>query len=143
MPYPPTGPADSPPCLPHPRRWRRCCIFQRFKFRKFGKFRLLELFFDCGMITHDLHVTTRTRKDTNGTVDRQVSLCARRALFDPHGSTSYQKVFLTKSIVVSNLLLLVLSIKIARPGFEPMNARLITSCSPTLPLEHKTSIVPT
>jgi len=49
MPYPPTGPADSPPCLPHPRSLTsscRCCIFQRFKSRKFGKFRLLELFPD-------------------------------------------------------------------------------------------------
>ena len=47
----------------------------------------------------------------NGTVDRQVSLCARRFFFDPHVGTSCQKAFLTKSIVAANLLFLVSSKK--------------------------------
>jgi len=99
MPYPPTGPADSPPCLR---------IFQRFKFRKFGKFRLLELFSNRGIITHDL---SGQRKETNSVVGREVDLYGRRSLFDPHGSTSCMKALLTKSIVISNLLLLVSSKK--------------------------------
>jgi len=93
IPYPPTGPVDSPPWLPHPSHRRRCCIFQRFKFRKFEKFCLLELFFDCGISTHDFYRKICSRKDTKGTLDRRVSLCARRVLFDPHSDTSTKMSF--------------------------------------------------
>ena len=41
----PTLRRDQRTVFPYPPCTARCCIFQRFKFRKFGKFRLLELFY--------------------------------------------------------------------------------------------------
>ena len=88
MPYSPTGPADSPPCLPHPPCTARCCILQRFKFRKFGKFRLLELCSGRAIITHDL---SKTRKETNSAVGREFASYGRRSSFDPHGYPHVQE----------------------------------------------------
>ena len=93
MTYPPTGPADSPPCLLHPPCTAHCCIFHRFKFRKFEKFRLLELFSDGAVITHDLF---QKGKESNSAVCREFKLYARRTSFDPRGYPHVQQCHFDK-----------------------------------------------
>jgi len=82
----------------------------------------LELFFDCGIIPYDL-CKVRTWKDTNSTVDREVNLHGKRPLFDPRSSVCPKKSFVTKSIVISNLLMLVKFTKYSMTRFRTHTCR--------------------
>jgi len=85
-----------------------CCIFQRFKFRKFGKFLLLELFPNRSIINHDVFMEHLRQTSAVG---RAYQLYWRVDSFRSMTSDPCWFSFWQNFIVVSKLLLLVSSKK--------------------------------